>query len=140
MPERGFRHAGGMPDGAAPDEAPISASDVAGLPAPVAADLLEAATCCRSGAYRGAGLLARRAVEQVAVMRRLPLDMRTLDQKLGWLLRQGHIPRQLARDARVVRDVGTAAAHGGEALTRDEAYAMVVAAAAVARAVLAPSG
>lgn len=127
MPGLGVRHAGAMTE---------PAIDVAGLPAPVAADLLEAARCCGFGAYRGAGLLARRAVEQVAVMRRLPLDMRTLDQKLGWLLREGHLPRQLAKDARVVRDIGTAAAHGGEALTRDEAFAMVAAAAAVARGVL----
>jgi hypothetical protein len=121
-------------------EPPVSEADVAGLPAPIAADLLEAARCCTFGAYRAAGLLARRAVEQVAVLRRLPVDMRTLDQKLGWLLREGHLPRAQAQDARVVRDVGTAAAHGGEPLTAAEAGAGVRAAVAVARAVLVRGG
>ena len=108
-----------------------------GLPAPIAADLLEAALCCTAGAYRGAALLARRAVEQVAVLRRVPLEKRTLDQKVGWLLQAGHLPRTLVADARTVRDVGTAAAHGGEALTETEANAVVASALAVARAVFA---
>jgi hypothetical protein len=106
------------------------------LPPPVAADLLEAARCCSFGAYRAAGVLARRAVEQAAVMRRMPLEMRTLHQKVGWLLQEGYLPRALAADARTVRDVGTAAAHGGEALSRDEAYAVVSSALAVVTAVL----
>lgn len=113
---------------------------MAGLPAPIAADLLEAARCCTFGAYRAAGLLARRAVEQVAVLCRVPLDMRTLDHKLGWLLRAGHLPREQAAHARVVRDVGTAAAHGGEALTEREAYTVVTSALALARAVLTAEG
>ena len=121
-------------------EPPITEADVAGLPPSIAADLLEAARCCTFGAYRAAGLLARRAVEQVAVLRRLPLDMRTLDQKLGWLLRAGHLPRERAADARVVRDVGTAAAHGGDALTRAEAEAVVRSALVVARAALLGDG
>jgi hypothetical protein len=121
-------------------EPPITEVDVAGLPATIAADLLEAARCCVFGAYRAAGLLARRAVEQVAVLRRVPLDMRTLDHKLGWLLRDGHLPRERARDARVVRDVGTAAAHGGEALTRAEATMVVRSALAVSRAALLGDG
>ena len=108
-----------------------------GLPGPIVADLLEAALCCSAGAYRGAGLLARRAVEQVAVLRRVPLEKRTLDQKLGWLLEAGHLPRTSVADARTVRDVGTAAAHGGEALTEAEANAVVTSALAVARAVFA---
>jgi hypothetical protein len=123
-----------------PDDPPIQPADTAGLPAPLAADLLEAASCCSFGAYRAAGLLARRTVEQVVVMRRVPLEMRTLHQKVGWLLTAGHLPRSLAGEARTVRDVGTAAAHGGDPVTRDEAYAVVRAALAVARAVLAPAG
>jgi len=119
---------------------PIDAADTAGLPAPMAADLLEAAACCSFGAYRAAGLLARRTVEQVVVMRRVPLQMRTLQQKVGWLLTAGHIPRSLSADARTVRDVGAAAAHGGDPVTRDEAYAVVRAALAVARAVLVRDG
>jgi len=115
---------------------PIGPTETADLPGPIGADLLEAASCASFGAYRAAGLLARRAAEQVAVLRRVPLEMRTLDQKLGWLLQAGHLPRTSARDARTVRDVGTAASHGGEAITRDEAYAVVRAALAVARAVL----
>lgn len=116
------------------------AEQAAGLPPPVAADVLEAARCCAFGAYRGAGLLARRAVEQAAVMRRMPLEMRTLHQKLGWLLQEGHLPRHLAADARTVRDVGTAAAHGSEAVSRDEAYAVVASALAVVTAVLREGG
>jgi hypothetical protein len=112
--------------------------DTAGLPGSIADDLLEAALCCSVGAYRGAGLLARRAVEQVAVMRRVPLEMRTLHQKLLWLLWAGHLPPELAEHARTVRDIGNAAAHGGEALTRDEAEAIVASSLAVARGVLLP--
>jgi len=119
---------------------PITSAETGTLPEPIALDLLEAAGCCASGAYRGAGLLARRAVEQAAVLRRVPLDMRTLHQKVGWLLAAGHVPRRLAGEARTVRDVGTAAAHGGEALSRDEAYAVVTAALAVVTAVFAPDG
>jgi len=114
----------------------IRPEQTAGLPGPVAADLLEAGECASFGAYRAAGLLARRAVEQVAVLRRVPLEKRTLDQKLGWLLEAGHLPRTSLGHARTVRDVGTAAAHGGEALSRAEADAVVTAALAVARSVL----
>ena len=119
------------------DVSPIVATQTAGLPKPVADDLLEAARCWSFGAYRGAALLARRAVEQAAVMRRMPLEMRTLHQKIGWLLQEGHLPRDLVADARTVRDVGTAAAHGGEAVTSDEAHVMVSSALVVVSAVLA---
>lgn len=122
------------------DEPPIVPAQTAGLPAPLAADLLEAASCCAFGAYRAAALLARRTVEQVVVMRRVPLEMRTLHQKVGWLMTAGHLPRTQAAHARTLRDVGTAAAHGGDPVTRDEAYAVVTAALAVARAVLLPEG
>lgn len=122
---------------AQPEDPPIVEAQTVGLPAPVAADLVEAATCCSFGAYRAAGLLARRAVEQAAVLRRVPLDMRTLHQKIGWLLETGHLPRRLVADARTVRDIGTAAAHGGEPLRRAEAYAVVTSALAVVSAVLA---
>lgn len=126
--------------GTGPEEPPISAADTARLPEPIAADLLEAARCCSFGAYRAAGLLARRAVEQTAVLRRVPLDMRTLQQKVGWLLDAGWLPRHLAADARTVRDVGAAAAHGGGRLTRDEAYGVVKSALAVVSASLATAG
>ena len=119
------------------DDPPIQPADTVGLPAPLAADLLEAATCCTFGAYRAAALLARRTVEQVVVLRRVPLEMKTLQQKVGWLLTAGHLPRSLSAEARTVRDVGAAAAHGAGPVTRDEAYAVVRAALAVARAVLA---
>ena len=119
------------------DDPPIQPADTVGLPAPLAADLLEAATCCTFGAYRAAALLARRTVEQVVVLRRVPLEMKTLQQKVGWLLTAGHLSRSLSAEARTVRDVGAAAAHGAGPVTRDEAYAVVRAALAVARAVLA---
>ena len=119
---------------------PIGPPDVAGLPATIAADLLEASACCRFGAYRAAGLLARRTVDQVAVLRRVPLEMRTLQQKVGWLLMAGHVPKVLAAEARTVRDVGTAAAHGGDPVTADEADAVVRAALAIARAAVLPNG
>ena len=121
-------------------EPPIVPADVAGLPAPIAADLLEAAACCAFGAYRGAGLLARRAVEQVVVLRGVPREMRTLQQKIGWLLSAGHLARSLAAAARTVRDVGTAAAHGGDPVTAGEADAVVRAALAIARAAARPNG
>lgn len=119
-------------------EAAITEEDTSGLPGPIAADLLEAAACFRIGAHRAAALVARRAVEQVVVMRRVPLETKTLHQKLGWLLQAGHLPRALAGHARTVGDIGTAAAHGGGPLTRDEVYAMVISSLAVARGVLAP--
>ena len=117
---------------------PIADADTAGLPGPIAADLLEASSCCSFGAYRAAGLLARRAVEQVVVLRRVPLERRTLDQKLAWLLEAGHLPRALIAEARIVRDVGNAAAHGAESLSSDEACAGVRSALAVAVAALCP--
>jgi hypothetical protein len=119
---------------------PIDEADTAGLPASIAADLLEAAACCSFGAYRAAGLLARRAVEQAAVMRRVPLDRKTLGQKLGWLLDAGHLPAAYVGDARTVTSVGTAAAHGGDALHRPEAWAAVRSALAVTAAVLGTGG
>lgn len=118
------------------EQSPIADADTVGLPSPVAADLLEASTCCDAGAYRAAALLARRAVEQAVVLRGVPLDMRTLQQKLVWLLTSGHLPAELAGAARTVRDVGNAASHGAEAVSRDEAKAMVVASLAVVRAAL----
>lgn len=123
---------------AAPEERSITEEDTSGLPGPIATDLLEASACLEFGAHRAAALVARRAVEQVVVMRRVPLEMKTLHQKLVWLLQAGHLPRDLAGHARTVGDVGTAAAHGGEALTRDEAHAMVVSSLALARGVFAP--
>ena len=121
-----------------PEEPPITLEEMSGLPGPIATDLLEAGACLTFGAYRAAALLGRRAVEQGVVMRRVPLEMKTLHQKLVWLLQGGHLPRHLAGHARIVGDVGTAAAHGGEALSREEAHAMVVSSLAVARGVLAP--
>jgi uncharacterized protein DUF4145 len=119
-------------------EPPLSEADTAGLPRPIAADLLEAAACCSAGAYRAAGLLARRAVEQVAVLRRVPREMATINQKLGWLLQAGHLSATLAPDARAVRALANAAAHGAADVTRDEAWAGVRSALAVAAAVLRP--
>ncbi|MGI8806510.1 MAG: DUF4145 domain-containing protein [Acidimicrobiales bacterium] len=117
-------------------ESPITEAETDGLPGPIVTDLLEAGACCAFGAYRAAALVARRAVEQVVVMRRVPLEMRTLHQKMVWLLTSGHLSRAHARHARTVADIGTAAAHGGEPMTSDEAHAMVVSSLAVARAVL----
>jgi hypothetical protein len=129
---------GAMTDaGAGP---PIDEADTAGLPASIAADLLEASACCSFGAYRAAGLLARRAVEQAAVMRRVPLDRKTLAQKLGWLLQAGHLPAAYTGDARTIAAVGTAAAHGGEPLRGPEARAAVRSALAVTAAVLRTGG
>ena len=121
---------------ARPLEPPISEADAVGLPGPIAADLLEASMCCTFGAYRAAGLLARRGVEQVAVMRRVPPEMRTLHQKLTWLVEAGHLPPDLVPDARAVRDLGNAAAHGAEGVTMDEACAGVRSSLAVAVGVL----
>ena len=117
-------------------EPPISEADTLGLPGPIADDLLEASVCCTSGAYRAAGLLARRAVEQVEVLRRAPTEMRTLHQKLAWLLEAGHLPPDVVADARAIRDLGNAAAHGAEGVTGEEARAGVRSALAVAVGVL----
>jgi len=111
---------------------PVTEADTAGLPASVATDLLEAASCCTVGANRAAALMARRAVEQVVVLRGVPLAAKTLHEKLLWLLRAGHLPRELAGAAATVRDIGNAAAHGGDPVTADEARTMVVAALTVA--------
>jgi Domain of unknown function (DUF4145) len=70
------------------------------------------------------------------VLRRVPREMATLNQKLGWLLESGHLPASFAPDARAVRALGNAAAHGAAAVTRDEAWAGVRSALAVAGAVL----
>lgn len=118
------------------DERPVTEADTAGLPGPIAADLLEASMCCTVGAYRAAGLLARRAVEQVAVLRRVPLEMRTLHQKLAWLLEAGHLPPEVVPEARAVRDLGNAAAHGAESVTMEEACGGVRSGLIVAIAVL----
>lgn len=122
------------------DGVPITPADTERLPPTVAADLVEAARCCSFGAYRGAALLARRTVEQVVVMRRVPLEMLTLQHKVGWLLSAGHLPRAFVADARTVREVGTAAAHGGDPITREEAVAVVRSALSIARAVLLQNG
>ena len=116
-----------------PEQDTITDADIVGLPTPIAADLLEASTCCDAGAYRAAALVARRAVEQVVVMRGVPRDARTLHQKLVWLLKSGHLPGDLAAAARTVSDVGNAASHGAVAVTREEAKAMVVASLLVVR-------
>ena len=117
-------------------DSPITERETAGLPGPIAADLLEASACCDAGAYRAAGLLARRAVEQVAVLRRVPLEKRTFHQKVAWLLESGHLPRELTPEARAVRDLGNAAAHGAERLTTEEACAGVRSALVVAIAAM----
>jgi hypothetical protein len=111
----------------------ITDGDTDGLPAPVAADLLEAATCCAAGACRAAALMARRAVEQAVVLRGVPMDAKTLHHKLAWMLTAGHLSKGLAGAARTVRDVGNAASHGGAALTQQEAEAVIDAALAVVR-------
>ena len=121
---------------ARPHQPPISEADTVGLPGPIATDLLEASMCCTFGAYRAAGLLARRGVEQVAVMRRVPAEMRTLHQKLTWLIEVGHLPPELVPDARAVRNLSNAAAHGAEGVTLDEACAGVRSSLAVAVGVL----
>jgi hypothetical protein len=116
----------------------VAGADVAGLPRTVAADLVEASACWEAGAYRAAVLMARRAVEQVVVLRGVPLGTTTLHQKLGWLLAAGHLPRDAAGAARTVRDLGNAAAHGAGPVTADEARAMVAAAVTVACAAAPP--
>jgi hypothetical protein len=118
--------------GGEPGEAPVTDADTVGLPPSIAADLVEAGTCCAFGANRGAALLARRAIEQVAVLRRVPLDRRTLAQKVAWLLGTAPQPPSFLAEARTVRDVCTAAAHGSDAVTRAEANAVVRAALVVA--------
>lgn len=110
------------------------------LPPSIGADLEEASACCTFGAYRAAALLGRRAVEQVAVLRRVPRDRTTLSAKVAWLLQDGHLPAACAGDARTVVAVGGAAAHGGAPVTHEEAEAMVRAARAVANAVLGGHG
>ena len=124
------------PSSARPDRRPIADAEAAGLPAPIAADLLEASLCCSFGAYRAAGLLTRRAVEQVAVLRRVPLEMRSFHQKVAWLVEAGHLPPDAVPDARAVRNLGNAAAHGAEGVTMEEACAGVRSGLAIAVAAL----
>ena len=119
-----------------PEPSPSTDADMVGLPRPIAADLVEASTCFDAGAYRAAALLAGRAVEQVVVMRGVPLDRKTLHQKLVWLLESGHLRADLANAARTVGDVGNAASYGAEAVTREEAKPIVLASLIVVRGAL----
>lgn len=114
-----------------PHEPPITRRQTAGLPEGIANDVLEACRCYSFMAYRGAGLLARRAVEQAVVMLGVPPTKNTLQQKLGWLLDAGHLPTRWASPAATIRDVGNAAAHGASAVGKDEARAAVTAALSV---------
>lgn len=104
---------------------------VAGLPQGIADDLEEATRCLAVQAHRGAGLLARRAVEQAVVMLGVPLTKRTFGQKLDWLVHEGHLPASARSAADTLRDVGNAAAHGANAITAEEAQAGVSAALAL---------
>lgn len=114
-----------------PHEPPIARRQTVGLPEGIANDVLEACRCYSFMAYRGAGLLARRAVEQAVVMLGVPPAKKTLQQKLDWLLAAGHLPKGRASSAATIRDVGNAAAHGASAISRDEAHAAVRAALSV---------
>lgn len=122
--------------GTPPHEPPITRRQTAELPAEMAADLLEACRCYSFMAYRGAALLARRAVEQAVVMLGVPLTRRTLQQKLSWLMDEGHLPKQWRSHAETIRDVGNAATHGAAGITRDEADAVVRAALSVVKVLM----
>ena len=135
-PRNGAKFVGGAITELVPQESPIIDADLVGLPKSIAADLLEASTCYEVGAHRAVALLARRAVEQVVVMLGVPLGTKTLHQKLAWLIKSGHLPADLADAVRTVRDVGNAAFHGAEPMTREEAKTMVVAALVVVRGAL----
>lgn len=111
-----------------PQASPLTRSQVAGLPSGVADDLLEAARCVSCAAYRGAVLMARRAVEQAVVLHRIPPDRQTFRQKMGWLLGEGHLPPDTRRLARTLSDVANAATHGGSAISEEEARAGIRAA------------
>lgn len=106
-----------------PQESPLTRSQVAGLPSGIADDLLESARCVSCAAYRGAVLMARRAVEQAVVLHRIPPDRQTFRQKMGWLLGVGHLPPETRRLARSLSDVANAATHGGSAISEEEARA-----------------
>lgn len=104
-------------------ERPLASArhQTAGLPEAMADDLLEAGRCCAAGAYRGAGLLARRAFEQAVVSLGVPPTRRTLRQKVAWLVDQGRLGAELLPAAITLAGVANAAAHGASAITRDEA-------------------
>lgn len=114
-----------------PHEPPITRRQTAGLPEGIANDLLEACRCYSFMAYRGAGLLARRAVEQAVVMLGVPPTKKTLQHKLHWLLEGSHLPKQWTSSAGTILEVGNAATHGASAINRDEAHAAVTAALSV---------
>lgn len=122
---------GGSVVGTRPHAPPITRRHTAGLPEGIANDLLEACRCYSFMAYRGAGLLARRAVEQAVVMLGVPLTKRTLHQKLDWLLDAGHLPKRSSSTADTMRDIANAAAHGASAISREEAHTAVSAALAI---------
>ncbi|HEV2767875.1 MAG TPA: DUF4145 domain-containing protein [Acidimicrobiales bacterium] len=111
-----------------PHEPPITRRQTAGLPEGIANDALEAARCYSFMAYRGAGLLARRTVEQAIVMLGVPPTKKTLQHKLHWLLEAGHLPKRWASPAGTILEVGNAAAHGAGAISKGEAHAGVTAA------------
>ena len=61
----------------------------------------------------------------------VPSTKKTLQQKIGWLLDEGHLPERCRPAARTISDVGNAAAHGAGPVSGDEAHAALTAALAV---------
>ena len=123
-----------------PHEPPITRRQTAGLPEGIANDVLEACRCYSFMAYRGAALLARRAVEQAVVMLGVPPTKKTLHHKLHWLLEGRHLPTQWTPSAGAILEVGNAAAHGASAISRDEARTAVSAALAIVTVLVGEAG
>lgn len=110
-----------------PDEPPFTEHDTEYLPPDIAEDLLEACSCYSAGAYRGAALLSRRAIENSATSAGAP-GSRSLEGKIDWLFDQHHLSDRWKAEAHVIRDVGNTAAHRTRVVDQEHARAILKAA------------
>jgi len=81
-------------------------------------DLEEAYTCFASGAFRGAGVLARRALQLCCLEKGAP--DKKLNEQIDWLLVKQVITKELKEWADEVRLTGNDAAHPPKKIEDDE--------------------
>jgi hypothetical protein len=103
---------------------PLPSPSDSSIPQAIRDDLDEAKQCFSVSAWRGAAVLARRAM-QSAALDKGATKSRLVDQ-IGELQVKGAITLDLKEWADVVRWVGNDAAHpGGTAVTKDDAEAIL---------------
>jgi hypothetical protein len=90
------------------------------IPEEIRADLDEAKMCFSVSAWRGAAVMARRAMQSAAIEK--GASKKQLVEQIAELASKGQITVDLKEWADVVRWVGNDAAHpGGDAVTREDA-------------------